>query len=159
MSTEAPVEAVAVAQLLDVRPDQLTGIKLIPGDKLHSAPNPDGFTRTEGLIEFSTRSRTEEKFLIRYDTPHGPGLVVDHEDGPEIFTVLAYAKEVSEFLGSIAGLITFANSIRKPWGPAKGKKIRWRRYKPNGKVNHDAEGKLDEHAPIREQLQEDLAAD
>ena len=81
---DPPVEAVAVAQMLGCAPEQLTGIKLLVGDDVHPPPDLPGFTRSPGVITFTTKGGWKDtRGIVRYDSPDGPLIIVPHEDGSE----------------------------------------------------------------------------
>jgi hypothetical protein len=146
-----PREAAVVAGLLGVSPEQLTGIKLLPGDDTSDAPMPDDFTFVERKwIEFTDDDgHFSQREMFRFDTPFGPVAIVKHESGEEILTVLQTAADSIGVLGGIGSFMSWAKS-RRHKKPKAGETIRERRYTANGDEKSSAP--LDENTPLSDQI-------
>ncbi len=143
-TTQPPREAVLVAQHLGTTADQLTGIKLAPGEWVGGGQLPSGWTiATREPVTFSDDHGFTQRLMTRYDTPAGPVVSVAHESGEEIFAVISAAADVVGLVGGIAGL--FAMVKRQP-GPR-----RRRRYTDTGRVSESAD--LDDGKPLADQLE------
>jgi hypothetical protein len=139
--TPAPnSEALVVARMLGRAPEQLTSIKLRPGESdVSKAPKLSGFDRSTGEITFTTpHGHTYPRPFVRYDSPNGALFVVPHEDGSEIWMVIEHAKDLVELAGGIAGLIAFFKA--QPHDTRK--KVRRRGYTAAGEVEAGSEHEL-----------------